>query len=303
MKNDRLINKDSALGDTTLDALYKEVIEARNLAIKTDNLVKNLGAEIKQVARRQEAHQRKNLFNSAVAYVLFVALIFTGLYLAFDAKISAAREEVVHFTARNESLRGRLEDVEGELERRREAEDRAYQFFELLENGNRDEVVEQFTEVQAQIIDRAMIELLRDRVDEITYSLAEESYREGMQYIRQDNWSDARDAFQNSLNHRERTPWEPELNYYLAVALYNLEDYEGALHFFDLALASEELDESNQAYARYRRGEALQSIGSYEAAIEAYQQYREFHPNHRYSGRALREINDLQRDLSATDDE
>ena len=40
--------------DKGLDDIRREVIESRNLVIKTDNLLKNLHAELKVVGKRQE---------------------------------------------------------------------------------------------------------------------------------------------------------------------------------------------------------------------------------------------------------
>jgi TolA-binding protein len=286
-----------------VESLRRELIEARNLAIKTDNLVKNLSAEIKQIARHQDAYQRKYLFNSGIAYILFVAVVFTGLYIAFNAKITSAHRDVEHYTARNAQLREQLENAERDLERRREAETIAYEFFELLENGSRDDVVERFTEVQAQLADRAMIELFRDRVEEINYELSEEAYREGMTYIQQENWSDARDAFLKSLDHLDRTPWAPELYFFLGEALYNLDDYEGALHYTEQALAAEELDDAHRAQAQYRRGLCLEATGRLVDATEAFRDFRSNYSGHRYYGSALRHINAIEREINRQNDD
>ena len=71
----------------------KEVTKTHNLIIKTDNLVKNLSSEIRQIQKKQEKYERKYIFNSVVAYVIFVIIIFGGLYVAFDAKVGVVRRE------------------------------------------------------------------------------------------------------------------------------------------------------------------------------------------------------------------
>ena len=292
-----IANTDDKKAPASIDSLQHELIEARNIAIKTDNLVKNLGADIKQIAKRQDSYQRKYLFNSAVAYVVFSALIFTGLYLVFNTRVSAYEREVAHYQSANEQLQERLDTSVAELERRRQSEDRAYAFFELIQSGRREEVVEQFSEVQAQLSDRAMVELLRDRVAEISYGLADEAYREGLTLAQNEQWSDARDAFLDSLNHVQRTPWEPELHYNLGLVLYELSDFEGALHYLDEALASQELDEAHSADTRYTRGLALESTGRLAEAIEAFRDFRTNHQYHRNANRALHYINRIQRTI------
>lgn len=279
----------------SLDSLQKELIEARNQAIKTDNLVKNLSADIKLIAKAQDGYHRKYLFNSAVAYVVFSVLIFTGLFMVFRTQTKAYEDEVEHYRIRNEQLQDELDVAQTDLDRRRRSEDQAYAFFELIQSGRSDEVVEQFPQVQSELTDRAMVELLRDRVAEINYTLADEAYREGLGHVNAERWSDARDAFLDSLNHIERTPWAPELHLNLGLALYSLEDFEGALHYLDQGLASQELDEAHAAKARFHRGLCLESTGRLGEAIDAFRAFREHHETHRLSGRALYYINRIQR--------
>jgi hypothetical protein len=76
-----------------IQEVKKEVTKTHNLIIKTDNLVKNLSSEIRQIQKKQEKYERKYIFNSVVAYVIFVIIIFGGLYVAFDAKVGVVRRE------------------------------------------------------------------------------------------------------------------------------------------------------------------------------------------------------------------
>ncbi len=56
-------------------------------------MIKSLSAEIRQIQKKQETYERKYIFNSAVAYIVFVVIIFVGLYIAFDAKVGVVRRE------------------------------------------------------------------------------------------------------------------------------------------------------------------------------------------------------------------
>ena len=57
-----------------LSEIRKEVIEARNLVIKTDSLLKNLHAEVKAIGKRHEDLQKRQWISSGVAYAIFAAL-------------------------------------------------------------------------------------------------------------------------------------------------------------------------------------------------------------------------------------
>src|SRR5688572_12802742 len=79
--------------DDGLDDIRREVIESRNLVIKTDNLLKNLHAELKVVGKRQEDFAKRQWISSAVTYVGFLALCIAGAVLISNARVSAMRED------------------------------------------------------------------------------------------------------------------------------------------------------------------------------------------------------------------
>ena len=54
--------------DEEIREIKKEIIESRGLVIKTNNLTSSLGADIKAIAKRQAAHERRTWWNSVVAY-------------------------------------------------------------------------------------------------------------------------------------------------------------------------------------------------------------------------------------------
>ena len=61
-------------GQSELGELRKEVIETRNLIIKTDNLLKNLHAELKLTSRKQEQFERRHLLTSTTAFIMIHSL-------------------------------------------------------------------------------------------------------------------------------------------------------------------------------------------------------------------------------------
>ncbi|MHB8876076.1 MAG: tetratricopeptide repeat protein [Myxococcaceae bacterium] len=80
-----------------LEEIRREVIESRNLVIKTDNLLKNLHAELKMVGKRQEDGLKRQWLATGVAYALFVALCVggaIGVSVARSASSSAERERL-----------------------------------------------------------------------------------------------------------------------------------------------------------------------------------------------------------------
>ncbi len=95
-----------------LSEIRKEVIEARNLVIKTDNLLKNLHAEVKAIGKRHEDLQKRQWISSGVAYVLFAALCIGGAVLVGSARSS-------NTTAERERLEKTVAELSGQLEKQR----------------------------------------------------------------------------------------------------------------------------------------------------------------------------------------
>lgn len=78
------------LSDKALEEIRRDVIEGRNLVIKTDNQLKTLHAELKLVGKRQEDFQRRQWISSAVAYAVFAGLCVAGALAVSNARTASA---------------------------------------------------------------------------------------------------------------------------------------------------------------------------------------------------------------------
>jgi TolA-binding protein len=98
--------------DKELTEIRREVIEARNLVIKTDNVLKNIHAEVKAVGKRHEDWQRRQWISSGVAYALFAILAVGGAIMLSNAKTSTAGNE-------RERLEKQVADISAQMEKMR----------------------------------------------------------------------------------------------------------------------------------------------------------------------------------------
>src|SRR5690242_14299794 len=76
-----------------LSDLKREIIESRNLVIKTDNLLKNLHAEVKSVGKWQADQQKRQWISSGVAYGLFAVLAIGAASFIAGARVSGVTED------------------------------------------------------------------------------------------------------------------------------------------------------------------------------------------------------------------
>lgn len=279
--------------------LEHELIETRNVTIKTDNSLRNLASDIKTIARRQEAYERRMLINSAAAYLLFAALSFAGLLVFFRASIE--RAELDHDLAeqRRSELQQQVADLEGEIERRQQSEREAYEFYELLVSGRRDEVVERWPTIQGRLLDRATIELFRREVDAIRHDLADEAWEVGQTHFGAERWEEARDAFTRSVAYVEIAPYTPDLHFMLAEALYQLDDYVPAVRYYDLAIGADEMTRNEAVLALFHRAESLQRTDREAEALEAYRLFVRRYDSHYWASTARQRIERLAERVDA----
>lgn len=95
-----------------LEDLKREVIESRNMTIKTDNALKTLQAELKLVSGLQTAFQKRTWFATGAAYALFVLLCVAGVVAIGNIRGAAG-------SAERERLERQLAELQGSLDKQR----------------------------------------------------------------------------------------------------------------------------------------------------------------------------------------
>src|SRR6185436_13965831 len=129
--------------DEELREIKREIIESRGLVIKTNNLTNALSADIKSIAKRQGTYERRISWNSAVAYLVFVVVVFAALKLAMDARIDQLKADAETHSSDNTRLRKELKDLQEKDRERAGAEARAAQFYDLIRQGKRSDLIDQ----------------------------------------------------------------------------------------------------------------------------------------------------------------
>src|ERR1043166_7301749 len=127
-----LSHPEPAGGDGCITLLRKEVIEARNLVIKTDNLLKNLHAELKLMGRKHEEQEKRHWMTSVTAYVGFAVIAGVGAIAFANAEVRTARSDAQANEARAAALQKGAEKIKAEGQSRRETSERALRVYDLL---------------------------------------------------------------------------------------------------------------------------------------------------------------------------
>ena len=207
---------------TELEEIKREIVESRSLTIKTNNLVNALSADLKSIAKRQQASERRTIINSATAYVVTVAVLFIALKFAWDARVDAVRAETKGTTAKVTRLEKELKAAVARDEVRSRASASAAAFYELIRQNKRREIVSGFEEVSKLDLTKTERAVFERAVDRAKNQLSLIAYQEGLDHSRTGRWHEAQQSFSESLKFKNDAAHSPQARYQLARALRSL---------------------------------------------------------------------------------
>lgn len=215
--------------DEELREIKREIIESRGLVIKTNNLTNALSADIKSIAKRQQGYERRITWNSAVAYIVFVVVVFAALKLAMDARIDQLKADAEAHGADNARLKKELRDLQEKDRERAAAEARAAQFYDLIRQGKRADLVEQWDQIKGQPLSKAEQAVFTDAVERARNELAAQLYQQGMDKVRVQRWQEAATAFEQSMKYKDDAAIGPAVRLGLAESYRHLNKQKDAI--------------------------------------------------------------------------
>jgi TolA-binding protein len=258
--------------DEEIREIKKEIIESRGLVIKTNNLTNALGADIKAIAKRQAAHERRTWWNSVVAYALLGAASLFGFRLLLDVSIREIEGEKNALEQEVKRLRSAVDEEVRRAEKRTQAEVKATQFYELVKAKQRPEAIERWKELNKEQLSPAERAMYADIVARFHAELSLEAYQTGMELLRAGRYAEAAGSFEDAIRLDENAAHIPEVRYRLAYALKHLGKPARAKSELDRVL-EQGSDKDIHGDATYLLAQVLDDLGDLD---EARSQLRKF---------------------------
>ncbi len=282
--------------DDEIREIKREIIESRALVIKTSNVLSSLAADVKSVAKRQAGYERRFTWNSSAAYILFALLSFSGLWLAKNAAVGDIEGETARLESSVTQLQRELGEETQRSEARAHAEAQAAQFYRMIRERRREEVVEQYPTIRREQLSAAEAAFFRDTVDQFQEDLSVAAYQQGMDLVRTGRYAEAAEAFQESLRLREDGPHTPAVKLELARALRRLGQNARAK---DLAaeVAEQTIDRELQDDALLLFAECGESMGEIDEARAALRTYIRRWPRGAFAVDVRRHLAELNRQV------
>ncbi|MFN3196971.1 MAG: tetratricopeptide repeat protein [Bradymonadia bacterium] len=271
-----------------LNRLREELVQTRNLSIKTENQIKGLSAEIKGIAAEQISKDKRQYFNSAIAYVLFCALAFTGLWLTFQARLEKAQVDQTLFEKKQTDLQQKMVELQAELGRWKQIERELLEFERLVKEGKKEQAVEAFSALKRVRFSG----LLQDLIVRFSQEVGREQYEKGLTYYEQGNFNLADEAFLKSLDYNDDPPYLGVLLYHQGMSALRLKDFARAGKLLRTA-QGKNIGDKRLADARYHLAYAHDRLGEKRTARDLYRSFFKRYANHRFTPRAKRRYEQL----------
>jgi TolA-binding protein len=205
--------------DDEVRQIKKEIVESRGLIIKTNNLVSALGADIKSIAKRQAAYERRLNWNSGVAIVVIGVISFAGLKLYFDAQTGGMRSDMTDAEATLEELRTDLGDEVRRASDRATAEAKASKYYELIRTRKRAEVLRDYPAMAKEALSPAEAAVFRDFEQQFRQDLSLETYQKGIALADAKKPAEAIKRFEEAIELHPSGSHVPTVKHSLALSL------------------------------------------------------------------------------------
>ena len=272
-----------------LARLREEVVNSRNVTIKTDNLIKNLNADVKAITDRQGRLEKRSFINSVGAYVIFVALVFTGVYLTFQARLEKHQVVRTLHEKKESGFKRQIAELNAELGRWKQIERELLEFERMVREGNKEKAVAKFSSLRRVRFSG----LLEDLIVRFKAEVAKDKYDKGAELFEQGNFAKADEAFLKSLEYNEDPEYLGHLLYYQGMAALRMKDFPRSSELLRKALEYKH-ERKIRSDARYHLAYAHDRMGEKRTARELYYRFFEGHPKHPWAVRAKRRYKQLK---------
>lgn len=267
-----------------LGEIRREVIEARNLVIKTDNLLKNLHAELKLVGKRQEDFQKRQWISSAVAYVLFAALCVSGAVMLANARSSSSDDEIARLQKQSHELQATLERERADVATVSRAQNAASEVYRMMTNlpgEERLKGIDALVKLDTSKLSGLERAALNDRAAALRKEVGDAAFERGKAAFRRNDMAGAAEELSRFI---AMNPPQTELfdaSYFLGTALNQLRKHEEAVTHLSRFVEGDKKSKTRD-YAMLLLSQSLEQSGQAEKAAEVAREAIGAYPNSQF---------------------
>jgi tetratricopeptide (TPR) repeat protein len=215
-----------------LDEIRREVIESRNMTIKTDNALRSLHAELKNVSGRQEAFARRTWVSTAAAYALFTGLCVAGVIAILGARTASASAERERLEKQVAELGATIASLKADAAAQLAAEQGAMQVYKMMTSLPGDERLKGIDALQK--LDQTKLSAfarlaLQERAASLRREVGAGILEKGKAAFRRQDWAEAAAQLSRFLAMEPPAEDALEASFFLGNALFQARKFEEAI--------------------------------------------------------------------------
>ena len=276
-----------AEGWALLEALRRRADDQLALGRKTGGQVSQLAESVGALVAEQRRRSRWANLNSFVGYVIFTLLVGAGFYLLYrsrahelvEARDAAQRERdqaVAHAT-----------EATAKTTAREQADDRAWEVYQLLEAGKRSEAAGKLDRLSALPLSRTERAVLAARAHETQVMEVDAALKAAAAAFKSGRYAEGVAPLEAALVSEPAGARASAMRYYLGVAYAKGNDAANLTKATTLLAAAVAAD-VDQEDARFQLASALDRAGQYAKARGEYDRFATAHPQSQLAVFAMR---------------
>ncbi|ATB33138.1 hypothetical protein MEBOL_006627 [Melittangium boletus DSM 14713] len=268
-----------------LSEIRKEVIEARNLVIKTDNLLKNLHAEVKAIGKRHEDLQKRQWISSGVAYVLFAALCIGGAVLVGSARGSSASAERERLEKTVAELSGQLDKQRADQTAIQTSQRSANEVYRLMTNLPGDERlkgVDELVKLDTSRLTQLERSALNDKAAQLRREIGDSAFERGKAAFRRNEMKSTIEEMTRFVAMNPPPEQLLDASFFLGVAYNNERKHDQAVPLLARFVEGDKKSKTRD-YAMLLLAQSYQETNQLEKALSTVQEALGTYPNSEFA--------------------
>lgn len=187
-------------GSNELRKIEKEIVEARALIIKSNNLTNSLSSDVRAIANRQSTYERNLSASSFVVYLIIAVLAVLGAQFAYDARQASLKDDLARVTQEAQKAKEELVALKKETGTEVKQSDKdLVELYQLVREGDRQGTLDAFEKVNLQALTFLEKKLLTDVVQQFRADLSMEHYVKALELKDAQKYPEAVQEYKVSL--------------------------------------------------------------------------------------------------------
>lgn len=262
-----------------LEDIRREVIEARNMTIKTDNALKTLHAELKVVSQHQEDFQKRTWFSTGAAYLGFAALCGAGAFALSGTRAASALADKDRLDKQLQEASAQVTTLKNEAAATAAAERSASEVWRMmtsLPGEERLKGIDALSRLDQQKLSPFALKVLQDRAGMLRKEVGATVFEKGVTLFKKQDWPGTIEQMNRFLTMNPGGEDTNEAHYYLGNAALQSRKFDDAVKHLGQYVETDKRAK-NRDFAMLLLMQGHDALGNKEKAVdvakEAFQTY------------------------------